>query len=74
MNQMGYMVNAWLPLIVWKQVEAPQYHKGFITASCLSVALIVITGVIWVLHGYDKRKGVGSSPKDGVETMVETGV
>jgi hypothetical protein len=41
MNEMAYVVQAWLPLIVWQQIDAPQYQKGFITVSCLSALLII---------------------------------
>ncbi|KAH8903564.1 MFS general substrate transporter [Coniochaeta sp. PMI_546] len=43
MNTMVGVVSAWLPLIVWQQIDAPKYHKGFITASCMgAVALFII--------------------------------
>jgi MFS transporter, ACS family, pantothenate transporter len=41
MNEMAYVLQAWLPLILWQQVDAPQYQKGFSSASCLSVVLII---------------------------------
>lgn len=50
MNEMAYVIQAWLPLIVWKQVEAPRYHKGFITVACLSVMLIITAIATRVLH------------------------
>ena len=50
MNTMAYVLQAWLPLIVWQQVDAPQYQKGFITVSCLSVMLIITALVLRVLH------------------------
>jgi len=50
MNEMAYVLQAWLPLLVWKQVEAPQYRKGFITASFLSAALIATALTIRLLH------------------------
>jgi len=50
MNEMAYVVQAWLPLLVWKQVEAPRYHKGFITVSFLSAMLIVTALAIRILH------------------------
>lgn len=28
MNEMAYVLQAWLPLIVWQQVDAPEYRKG----------------------------------------------
>jgi ACS family pantothenate transporter-like MFS transporter len=50
MNEMAYVLQAWLPLLVWQQVEAPKYRKGFITVTFLSAALIVTALVIRVLH------------------------
>lgn len=50
MNEMAYVVQAWLPLIVWQQVDAPQYQKGFITGSCISFMLIVTALVLRLAH------------------------
>jgi len=50
MNEMAYVLQAWLPLIVWQQVDAPRYHKGYVTMIFLSAALIVTALVIRVLH------------------------
>ena len=50
MNEMAYVLQAWLPLIVWQQVDAPKYHKGFITVTCLSILMILTTFVIRSLH------------------------
>lgn len=50
MNETAYILQAWLPLIVWQQVEAPEYRKGYITVSCLSFMLIVTALTIRVLH------------------------
>jgi ACS family pantothenate transporter-like MFS transporter len=46
MNEMAYVVQAWLPLVIWQQVDAPRYHKGFITASCTSALLILSTFLV----------------------------
>ncbi|QKX57135.1 uncharacterized protein TRUGW13939_04243 [Talaromyces rugulosus] len=35
MNDIAYVFQSWLPLIVWRQVDAPNYHKGFISSSVL---------------------------------------
>lgn len=43
---MAYVIQAWLPLLVWQQVDAPEYRKGFITVSCLSVLLIITSLII----------------------------
>ncbi|KAL8793243.1 MAG: hypothetical protein Q9195_004179 [Heterodermia aff. obscurata] len=50
MNEMAYVLQAWLPLIVWQQVDAPEYRKGFITITFLSAALIGVGIVTKVLH------------------------
>jgi ACS family pantothenate transporter-like MFS transporter len=55
MNEMAYVLQAWLPLIVWQQVDAPQYQKGFITTSCLSVCLIIATLVVRNLDLKERR-------------------
>ena len=53
---MAYVVQAWLPLIVWQQVDAPEYHKGFITVSCISAMLIVSTLITRKLHEDEKAR------------------
>jgi hypothetical protein len=50
MNEMAYVLQAWLPLLVWQQVDAPEYRKGFVTISFLSAALIVTALAIRVLR------------------------
>jgi len=46
MNEMAYVLQAWLPLIVWQQVDAPNYQKGFITISVFGVLLIITSFTI----------------------------
>ncbi|KEZ41669.1 Major facilitator superfamily transporter [Scedosporium apiospermum] len=55
MNEMAYVVQAWLPLLIWQQVEAPRYAKGYPSMVGLSVALIWIAFVIRYLHKREKR-------------------
>ena len=50
MNEMAYVLQAWLPLIIWQQVEAPEYQKGFITITFLSALLIATAFVLRSLH------------------------
>lgn len=53
MNEMAYVFQAWLPLIIWLQVDAPQYRKGFIGTTILSVILIITT---WVIRSLQHRE------------------
>jgi sugar phosphate permease len=49
MNELAYVFQAWLPLVVWQQIDAPRYHKGFVTSACLAAAMIVTSLAIRVL-------------------------
>ncbi|KAK5996396.1 Pantothenate transporter liz1 [Cladobotryum mycophilum] len=40
MNQMAYVIQAWLPLIIWQQVEAPRYPKGYPTMIGMAVGMV----------------------------------
>lgn len=60
MNEMAYVLSAWLPIIVWPQVEAPQYQRGYIIVSCLSCLLIAMTFVTRWLQKRDLKRCVNS--------------
>lgn len=50
MNEAAYVLQAWLPLIVWQQVDAPRYQKGYITIVFLSALMMGMALVIRALH------------------------
>lgn len=50
MNTTAYVVQAWLPLLVWQQVDAPRYTKGYITSSILYFLPIPTVFGIKYLH------------------------
>lgn len=50
MNEMAYVIQAWLPLVVWQQVEAPRYPKGFPTMIGIAIGLLITTAAIKWLH------------------------
>ena len=64
MNEMAYVLQAWLPLLVWQQIDAPQYRKGFITLTFLSAAMIATGFVTKALHGAQIRRWEG--PRDSI--------
>jgi ACS family pantothenate transporter-like MFS transporter len=55
MNEMAYVVQAWLPLLVWQQVDAPEYQKGYITVSFLSAGMIAMAFVIRALWKRERK-------------------
>lgn len=68
MNQFAYVIQAWLPLIIWQQVEAPRYQKGFITQVFLAAGLIITAFTIRFLHHRErarKQTAVMDSSTDG---------
>ncbi|KAK0637410.1 major facilitator superfamily domain-containing protein [Bombardia bombarda] len=54
MNEMAYVVQAWLPLLIWQQVESPRYPKGNLTMVFIAAALIGTTFLIRFLHQREK--------------------
>ncbi|KAH8174155.1 major facilitator superfamily protein [Sarocladium implicatum] len=50
MNEMAYVIQAWLPLVIWQQVEAPEYPKGYPTMIVIAVGMIVTSLTIKYLH------------------------
>ncbi|KAI0805909.1 MFS general substrate transporter [Xylaria sp. FL0064] len=61
MNQFAYVVQAWLPLIIWQQVDSPQYHEGFITMVFLSAGLIITAFIIRFLHQRERSRKRGTT-------------
>jgi len=47
MNEMAYVFQIWLPLVVWQQVSAPMYRAGFITVLFLTIGMLVMTGLVY---------------------------
>ena len=57
MNEIAYIFQIWLPLIVWRQTDAPKYYIGYVTSAVISVFLIIAAFVVRMLHKRElKRK------------------
>jgi ACS family pantothenate transporter-like MFS transporter len=54
MNEMAYVFQAWIPLLVWQQVDAPQYQKGYIFVTSLSAGMIAMAFIIRSLWKQEK--------------------
>ncbi|KAF9884737.1 hypothetical protein FE257_001299 [Aspergillus nanangensis] len=50
MNEMAYVFQAWLPLVVWQQIDAPNYRKGFIAVTIMSGLLIATASTIRIMQ------------------------
>ncbi|KAM7197904.1 Major facilitator superfamily domain containing protein [Rhypophila sp. PSN 637] len=50
MNEMAYVFQAWLPLLIWQQVDGPEYPKGYATMVGVAIALICTSFAIRYLQ------------------------
>jgi MFS transporter, ACS family, pantothenate transporter len=57
MNEFAYVLQAWMPLLIWKQTDAPKYHKGYTVAAAFSVAPIILALAIRILQGRASVRG-----------------
>lgn len=56
MNEMAYVVQAWLPNVIWLETDAPQFQKGFITMVFVAAAMIATTMVVRHLQRRDEAR------------------
>lgn len=57
MNEMAYVFQAWLPQVVWQQVDAPQYRKGYVEVTIMSVIMIMsMFTIMWLQDVEGKSK------------------
>ncbi|KAL8391954.1 hypothetical protein RB595_002242 [Gaeumannomyces hyphopodioides] len=50
MNEMAYVFQSWLPLLIWQQTDQPRYQKGFITMVFIAAGLVATALTIRHLH------------------------
>lgn len=62
MNEMAYVFQAWLPLVIWKITEAPRYPKGNRTLVGIAVCLIATAFAIRFLHAKELRQKALARP------------
>ncbi|ORY68279.1 major facilitator superfamily transporter [Pseudomassariella vexata] len=67
MNEMAYVMQAWLPLLIWQQVEAPRYQKGFITMVFFAAGMALTALTIRYLHRREKAQKVKGEEAAEVE-------
>ncbi|THV04489.1 MFS general substrate transporter [Dendrothele bispora CBS 962.96] len=72
MNEMAYVVQAWLPLIVWRQTDAPQYHKGMITAAVVGGPLLISAALLTLV--LQRRETAQKKRKASIDVDPETDV
>ncbi|KAL4249324.1 MFS transporter superfamily protein [Abortiporus biennis] len=56
-NTFAYVFQAWLPIVIFPQVEQPRVLKGNIATACIDFSLVCVTIVAIFLQRRDDRKG-----------------
>ncbi|KAE8147782.1 major facilitator superfamily domain-containing protein [Aspergillus avenaceus] len=59
MNEVASTVLAWLPLLIWRQVDAPEYPRGYPTSIGIAVAMMVTAMAIRHLQRRDVARRSG---------------
>ncbi|KAB5570883.1 major facilitator superfamily domain-containing protein [Coniochaeta sp. 2T2.1] len=67
MNEMAYVFQAWLPLLIWQQVEAPVYRKGYITMVFVAAAMIATAMATRYLQKRDAARKARASEEVSFE-------
>ncbi|KAF2443688.1 pantothenate transporter liz1 [Karstenula rhodostoma CBS 690.94] len=55
-NMFSYIMRIWWTNAVWRTVDAPRYKAGFIGASAMGVALILLTVLLRILQSRDDKR------------------
>lgn len=67
-NMMGYVNSIWYSDAVWRTAESPEFRPGFIAASVLNVALLVVVAITRLLEVRDDKVRRNTRPEDLEET------
>lgn len=74
-NMFSYIMSIWFTIAVWRTAQGPRFKAGFIAASTLGVAMIVLTLILKLLQRRDESQRSRSSvatgdDESGVSTVV----
>jgi MFS transporter, ACS family, pantothenate transporter len=64
MNGFQYAVAAWLPIIIFPQVEAPTFRKGFPSTFGFTIAAIIcVCAIQWFAIRENRKKAQAQEPE-----------
>jgi len=64
-NMWSYVIQAWLPIVLFPQVEQPRVFKGNVATACINLAMIVMALTTLYFQRRDLRRAAPSE----VETL-----
>ncbi|KAL1407818.1 hypothetical protein Q8F55_007253 [Vanrija albida] len=56
-NGLQYAMNAWIPLLIFKQTDAPSFRKGFPTTFAFNIVALGLLVLVFFLHRRDQARG-----------------
>ncbi|KAH9913574.1 major facilitator superfamily domain-containing protein [Epithele typhae] len=71
-NMWAYVVQAWLPILIFPQVEQPRVLKGNITTAAINFGMMLFAMLTLYLSRRDQRKGA-HAPDVPVDDTESTG-
>ncbi|KAB5577961.1 pantothenate transporter [Coniochaeta sp. 2T2.1] len=72
MNTIGNAFGAWLPIFVWKTVDAPRYLVGYNWTIALNVCMVSMLFVLsWFWNREQREAREAESPAQGSPTLAE---
>jgi len=55
-NTFAYVVQAWLPIVIFPQVEQPRVFKGTVATACINGSMVIMAFVVRYLSRRDARR------------------
>ncbi|CDO71805.1 hypothetical protein BN946_scf184939.g29 [Trametes cinnabarina] len=72
-NMWAYVMQAWLPIVIFPQVEQPRVFKGNVATACINFAMMCFAMATYILSRRDQRKARklrASSPASEVSEEI----
>ncbi|KAI9507764.1 MFS general substrate transporter, partial [Russula earlei] len=63
-NMWAYVFQAWLPIVIFPQVEQPRVFKGNVTTACINFSMIVMALTILYFQRRDQHHAAVETPAD----------
>ncbi|KAI0080980.1 MFS general substrate transporter [Panus rudis PR-1116 ss-1] len=62
-NTFAYVFQAWLPIIIFPQVEQPRVFKGNVATACISFSMVCVALTTLALQTRDERRAAALRPE-----------
>ncbi|KAH9885787.1 MFS general substrate transporter [Cubamyces lactineus] len=70
-NMFAYVVQAWLPIVIFPQVEQPRVFKGNVATACINFSMMVFAMATYLLSRRDERRARKLRPSTPTSDVSE---